>query len=118
MSESQGTPSPPGSPWPLPQKWFKSETYHTLNPDTLFFKVSNNGSECDIVTSAMDRARGHMFIDEQRGKIKFNHSQIDEVFLDIVNVSCGYPRLGDNESYIIEVPSFYNPEVINAIRND
>lgn len=59
----------------------------------------------------MDRARGHMFIDSIHGKIKFNHSQIDEVFIDVANVTCGYPQLGDNESYVIEVPSFYNPEV-------
>ena len=45
-----------------------------------------------------------MFIDP-KGKAAPNETHIDDLIIDILDMSCGYPRFGDNENYTIDIPS-------------
>lgn len=100
---NQGTPSAPGSPWPLPQKWLKTEITYTLNPDNFQFILTKNETKCDIVTEAIERYRGIIFLDE-RGSHEHNHTQLEEMYIDIEDAACGYPAFGDTENYSLEIP--------------
>ena len=102
----QGTRSPPGSPWPLPQKWLRTEHTFTLNPEHFEFKTSDNGNECDIITDAFNRYRGYMFVDKY-GSATTELDELESLYVDIENLECDvnlYPKLGDEESYTIEIP--------------
>lgn len=100
----QGTPSPPGSPWPLPQQWIKSNTVFTLHPE--LFKINAKSEDlqsCDVLKEGIDRYRKLMFLDPQ-GKACDNYTHLYNIFVEVDDLSCDYPKLGDNENYTIEIP--------------
>lgn len=44
-----------------------------------------------------------MFIDP-RGKVSPNETHIDDLYIEVDNLACSYPKYGDNENYTIEIP--------------
>ncbi|KAI1285567.1 Beta-hexosaminidase subunit alpha [Halotydeus destructor] len=100
----KGTPSPPGSPWPLPQKWVRSNEVFTLNRDHFVLKTAKGLDNCDIVAQAVDRYRGLVFGDPN-GIVSPDHTELDELTVKVDNGDCGHPKLGDDESYSIDIVS-------------
>ena len=76
---------------------------YTLNPDQFQFTLTRNESKCDIVSSAIERYRGIIFADPE-GRRQYNQTQLEEILIDIDDLSCGYPAFGDNENYSLEIP--------------
>jgi hexosaminidase len=44
-----------------------------------------------------------MFIDP-KGKASPTETHIDDLYIDVQDLSCDYPKFGDNENYTIEIP--------------
>lgn len=97
-----GNVSDPGSPWPLPQKWESSNTYLTLVEKEFTFAVIGSG-DCNIFRDAFVRYKKYIFAD---GKIKEPAPKLDKVTrinIIINSPDCGYPQLGNDESYNLTV---------------
>lgn len=118
----QGTPSPPGCPWPLPQNWIKSTDVFTLHPDHFKINILNTPSDCDILKDAVDRCRRSIFHDAL-GTAASNHTHLYDVYVEVDDLSCGFPKFDDSENYTIEISSdvfrqakLKSPSVWGALR--
>jgi hexosaminidase len=98
-----GTPATPGSPWPLPQQWLKFDRQLILHPDSFRITLNKNSSNCDVLANAVTRYRRLIF-GERRGTLSSNLPHITEVYIEVANNGCSYPKLGDDESYTIDFP--------------
>ncbi|XP_076055989.1 beta-hexosaminidase subunit beta-like [Oratosquilla oratoria] len=50
-----GKEAPPGSPWPLPREWIKSDVQLTVDPDPDKFEFIHSLPACDVIVAAVDR---------------------------------------------------------------
>lgn len=91
----------PGSPWPLPQRWLKSNYVLTLDPKTFHFQTNMNS--CDVLVNAMKRYRDLVFIDQRNVKSS-GHPVLTGVYIEVKRShECGYPRHNDDESYGLNI---------------
>ncbi|XP_054164507.1 beta-hexosaminidase subunit beta-like [Oppia nitens] len=97
----EGRVPDPGSPWPLPQKWIKSNETLTLDPKG--FRFEANMVSCDVLINGMKRYRDIIFID-QRSVKSTTLPVLKSVYIDVHNINdCGYPEHNNNETYSIDI---------------
>ncbi|XP_023238267.1 beta-hexosaminidase subunit alpha-like [Centruroides sculpturatus] len=96
-----GRRAPPGSPWPHPQVWISS--HKRLSIDIQNFVFTSNARSCDIIDQGLWRYRNYAFPDS-KGTKDASVPQLTGLGVEVEDKSCGYPKLGDDESYKIEVP--------------
>ena len=90
-----------GSPWPLPQKWIKSEDVLTL--DSKGFRFETNMNTCDVLVNGMKRYRDLVFID-QRSIKSTTQPILKSVYIEVKHFhECGYPRHNEDESYTLNI---------------
>lgn len=88
--------SAPGSPWPLPKSWEKTDKRVTLDPAQ--FYISSAASDCDVIDEALKRYK-KIIITDSKG---LKHEDLP-VLLGLQvkvksNYTCGYPMHNDIES--------------------
>jgi len=96
----EGTPAPPGAPWPKPQQWTASSTVNTINPSTV--TLSSNVPSCDVIDEALVRYRKLFQLDEAAVPDPGAATLITQVRVEVVVGRCDanyYPAFGDNETY-------------------
>ncbi|XP_022693949.1 beta-hexosaminidase subunit beta-like [Varroa jacobsoni] len=101
----EGTPSPPGSPWPMPQTYRPEPKQLQINPDT--FDIRSDEICCDVIEKAIKRYKKVIFPLKQSPKpgnlprLKVLHVEVTE-FRNTAE-DCGYPRHESNENYTLAV---------------
>lgn len=108
----QGQRPDPGSPWPLPRSWTRTTTQLTLSPETFELK-SPSSKDCDVIAEALLRYRGLIFNDPS-AKVSPHHKELESLKVVVQDPSCGYPRQGDDEHYILTIPSYGSSGSIKA----
>ncbi|GIY99210.1 beta-hexosaminidase subunit beta [Caerostris extrusa] len=106
-----GERSAPGSPWPLPKKWEKSQTRLTLDPE--MFYMSSNANGCDVIYEGLRRYK-KMLVKDLKGTKLSALPQLEGLQVRVLDESlqtdggmggCAYPQHGEDESYDLEVPT-------------
>lgn len=100
----------PGNIWPKPHKQQSSTTQYTI--DKSKFHFTTNALSCDIIKGAIDRYNSLIFIDKHSSKAP-NHSLIEEVKVEVSDLSCGFPTHDADETYTIHVPAHGAPHQIS-----
>ncbi|KAH7955942.1 hypothetical protein HPB52_005260 [Rhipicephalus sanguineus] len=111
-----GTRPPPGSPWPVPQRWKSLPLQRSLDPDTLALS-SEAAESCDVIAKAVARYRKLAFLgDTRRGSAQgeddisgvIDHRVLPALRVEVTHYQgeehCGYPQHKDDESYSLIVP--------------
>ena len=109
----QGTPSPPGSPWPMPQYWLRSNETVALNAAEFVISFTEGSAYCDVVKDAIRRTKRNIFL-EPNLQIPRVSPMLAELKIRIENLTCDYPKFGDRENYTIEVPSDGDAAILTA----
>ncbi|XP_003747056.1 beta-hexosaminidase subunit alpha [Galendromus occidentalis] len=100
----EGTPSPPGSPWPLPQVYRPSDKLLEVDPNN--FDIRSEAICCDIVDQAIKRYKKLLFpvnktAESSKTKLKALDVEVEE-YEDKAE-HCGYPHHKSDEKYKLEI---------------
>ncbi|KAG8180917.1 hypothetical protein JTE90_020144 [Oedothorax gibbosus] len=99
----EGQRSPPGSPWPIPKSWIRSQHLLTIQPE--HFYISSNAADCDVIDEALNRYK-KIILEGSKAENKLSLPSLEGLQLKVKqDYSCGYPKHNDDESYEIEVPT-------------
>ncbi|XP_035226677.1 beta-hexosaminidase subunit beta-like, partial [Stegodyphus dumicola] len=98
-----GERSPPGSPWPMPKSWHRSDHQLTIDPQS--FYISSGASDCDVIDEALRRYKKIAVID-LKGHKQAGLPELQGLHVNVASgYECGYPKHGDDESYKLDVPA-------------
>lgn len=97
-----GERSPPGSPWPLPKSWERSDKRLTLDPSQ--FYISSAAADCNVIDEGLKRYK-KMIITDSKGQKQDDLPVLEGLQVKVKSeYTCGYPKHGDDESYRLEIP--------------
>ncbi|KAI0227162.1 Beta-hexosaminidase subunit alpha [Lamellibrachia satsuma] len=102
----KGTRAPPGSPWPLPQKWQLSSRVRSIDSSRLHFVT--NVPSCDIIEAAFQRYRKLMMRPGKGAGKSMTADDIQRVVVTVEETRCDagyYPSETSDESYKLNVGS-------------
>lgn len=86
----------------MPQEWKRSEEVFTIHPDLFRLNIRNT-SECDIQSEGVQRYREIIF-QRPRGTASSNHTHLYNIYVEVQDLTCDFPKFGDSENYTIEIP--------------
>ncbi|XP_015782201.1 beta-hexosaminidase subunit beta [Tetranychus urticae] len=110
----QGNRPAPGTPWPLPKQLNQTEKTLFLNPMEFYF--TTNGRFCDILDASLTRYRPIIFQDFNVSTVGFSdRPELRSLMVRVDNPQeCGYPQLGDDESYTLVIPKNSSQAILQA----
>ncbi|KFM63113.1 Beta-hexosaminidase subunit beta, partial [Stegodyphus mimosarum] len=98
-----GERSPPGSPWPMPKSWHRSDHQLTIDPQS--FYISSGASDCDVIDEALRRYK-KIAVTDLKGHKQTGLPELQGLHVNVASgYQCGYPKHGDDESYKLDVPA-------------
>ncbi|XP_054715055.1 beta-hexosaminidase subunit beta-like [Uloborus diversus] len=96
-----GERSPPGSPWPMPKLWSRSDKLLSIDP--MQFYLSSNAADCDVIDMALKRYKKIVL---DGGKVHPSLPRLEGLQVKVEDgYLCGYPKHGEDESYFLDVPA-------------